>query len=323
MNVLVVGYGSIGKRHVINLCRLDCIDEIIIYTKVKEGFENQSEKKIIFIDAAIVDLPTVASQYKIDFAMIANETFKHVDTAIALAEKGCHLFIEKPLSHNLEKIDLLKEMTQKKQIKVFVAYNLRYLPAIQYIKDQISKHIIGDLYFAKIEVGQYLPSWRPKVSYTDSYSANAEYGGGVALDLSHEVDYMRYLFGDPCLWKTMRSKASDLVINSEDIFEGIYKYKQGFVCSVHMDYLQRKAERKIRIVGSRGEIVCDFMEKWIKIKTPDDEIRLTEEKLFKMEDTYKNELQEFIETITSNKPATISIDDGIKALELLEDSYDR
>lgn len=323
MKVLVVGYGSIGKRHLINLCQLDCIDEIIIYTKVKEVVENQSEKKIFFVDAEIVDLPTVASQYKIDFAIIANETYKHIDTAIALAEKGCHLFIEKPLSHNLEKIDLLKEITQKKQIKVFVAYNLRYIPAIQYIKEQISKHIIGALYFAKIEVGQYLPSWRPKVSYIDSYSANAESGGGVALDLSHEVDYMRYLFGDPCLWKTIRSKASDLKINSEDIFEGIYKFKRGFVCSVHMDYLQRKAERKIRIVGSRGEIVCDFIEKWMEIKSPDDEIRVTEEKLFKMEDTYKNELQEFIEIVTSNKTAAISIDDGIKAIDLLEDSHDR
>ena len=268
-------------------------------------------------------LPSVASQYKIDFAIIANETYKHIDTAIALAEKGCNLFIEKPISHNLEKIDLLKEITQKKQIKVFVAYNLRYLPAIQYIKDQISKHIIGALYFAKIEVGQYLPSWRPEVSYIDSYSASAEYGGGVALDLSHEVDYMRYLFGEPCLWKTMRSKASDLAISSEDIFEGIYKYKEGFVCNVHMDYLQRKAERKIRIVGSRGEIVCDFIEKWMEIKSPDGGMQVTEEKLFKMEDTYKNELQEFIETITSNKPVAISIEDGIKAIELLEDSYDR
>jgi len=323
MKVLVIGYGSIAKRHVINLSQLDCIDEIIIYTKVKEGFENQSEKNIISIDAAIVDLPAAAGHHKIDFAIVANETYKHIDTAIILAEKGCHLFIEKPLSHNLEKIDLLKEIVKSRQIKVFIAYNLRYLPSIQYIKDQISKHILGDLYFAKIEVGQYLPAWRPKVNYINSYSANAEYGGGVALDLSHEVDYMRYLFGDPYLWKVIRSKASDLEINSEDIFEGIYKYQRGFVCNVHMDYLQRKVKRKIRIVGSSGEIVCDFIEKWMEIKIPDGEIRLTEEKLFKVEDTYKDELQEFIETVTSNKAAAISIDDGIKALELLEDSYDR
>lgn len=323
MKALVVGYGSIGRRHILNLSKLDSIEEILVYTKIKDGFENTCEKKIIFIDATILDLGAVTDRYKVDFAIIANETYKHIDAAINLAGKGVHLFVEKPLSHSLEKVDFLKEIVQKNQIKAFVAYNLRYLPAIQYLKDQISQKVLDDLYFVQIEVGQYLPSWRTNVNYTDSYSANAKYGGGVALDLSHEVDYMRFLFGEPYLWKTIKSKASELNINSEDIFEGIYKYEQGFMCHVHMDYLQRKAKRKIRIVGSQGEIVCDFIEKRIEIHSSEHEIRLTEEILFKLEDTYKAELQHFIETLESNKAAAISIDDGIKALRLLEDSHDR
>jgi predicted dehydrogenase len=323
MNALVVGYGSIGRRHVLNLSKLACIDEITVYTKIKDDFGNTCEKKISFIDASILGLDVITDRYKVDFAIIANETYKHIDAAIALAGKGVHLFIEKPLSHNLEKVDLLKEIVQKNQIKAFVAYNLRYLPAIQYLKDQISQEVLGNLYFAQIEVGQYLPSWRPNVNYTDSYSAKTEYGGGVALDLSHEVDYMRFLFGEPFLWKTLKSKTSELEISSEDIFEGIYQYEQGFMCHVHMDYLQRKAKRKIRIVGSKGQIVCDFIGKWIDIQAHGDGIRLKEEKLFKMEDTYKDELQHFIKTIEANNEPAISIDDGTKALRLLEDSHDR
>lgn len=323
MNALVVGYGSIGRRHINNLSQLDSIEEIIVYTKIKDCFENTCEKKISFIDATIMGLGTVAERYKVDFAIIANETYKHIDAAINLAGKGVHLFIEKPLSHNLDKVDLLKEIVQKNQIKAFVAYNLRYLPAIQYLKNQISQKVLGNFYFAQIEVGQYLPAWRSNVNYTDSYSANAEYGGGVALDLSHEVDYMRFLFGEPYLWKTLKSKASELDINSEDIFEGIYQYEQGFMCHVHMDYLQRKAKRKIRIVGSKGEIVCDFIGKWIDVNSSEHKIRLTEEKLFKIEDTYKAELQQFIETLIANNEPAISIDDGIKTLKLLKDSHDR
>lgn len=322
MKALVVGYGSIGRRHIANLLKVDCIEEIIICTKIKDGFENTCEKKISFIDASILGLATVTDRYKVDFAIIANETYKHIDAAIILAEKGVHLFVEKPLSHNLEKVDLLKEIVRKNQIKAFVAYNLRYLPAIQYIKDRISQKVIGDLYFAQIEVGQYLPSWRPNVNYTNCYSSHKEYGGGVALDLSHEVDYMRFLFGEPFHWKTIKSKTSDLDINSEDIFEGIYKYEQGFVCHVHMDYLQLKANRRIRIVGNKGQIICDLINNWIDIQTTDHEIRLTEENFFKMEDTYKAELKHFIETIKANKAVDISIDDGRKALELLEDSCD-
>ena len=322
MNVLVVGFGAIGRRHLLNLTKIDCIDEIIVYTSIKNNNNKDYEKKATFIDASTLALSDICKRQKIDFAIIANQTYKHIDTAIILAEKGVHLFIEKPLSHNSEKVDLLKEIVRKKQIKVFVAYNLRLLPAIQYIKDQLSQKLLGDLYFVKIEVGQYLPSWRSNVTYEDSYSSHIEYGGGVDLDLSHEVDYMRYLFGEPLQWKTLKSKASNLEINSCDIFEGIYKYHQGFICNVHMDYLQPKAKRKIRIVGSEGFIICDMMEKWMEVSVNKNENRMTEERLFKTEATYIEELENFIKNIKLNKEPDISINDGIKALQLLEDGHD-
>ena len=323
MNVLVIGYGSIGRRHVLNLTKLDCIDEIVVYTKIKNDLDKSYEKKVTFIDASILTLSAACNHLKFDFAIIANQTYKHIDTAITLAQKGFDLFVEKPLSHNLEKIDILKETARNKKIKIFVAYNLRFLPAIQYIKNQLSLKVLGDLYFAKIEVGQYLPSWKTNINYIDSYSANAEYGGGVALDLSHEVDYMRYLFGEPDLWKTLKSKVSDLKINSEDIFEGIYKYRQGFICNVHMDYLQCKTKRRIHIVGSKGYITCDMIEKWIEISSKENEIRLTEKNLFNVENTYIEELLHFIQNIKLNKEPDISVDDGIKAIKLLEDGHDR
>jgi predicted dehydrogenase len=318
MNVLVVGYGSIGKRHVSNLSNLDCIDKIIIYTKVKDDLENKYEKRNVFVDATILDLTAVANQYKIDFAIIANETYKHIDAALLLAEKGIHLFVEKPLSHNLEKIDLLKEFVQKKQLKVFVAYNLRYLPAIQYLKNQISEKIIGALCFAEIEVGQYLPEWRPLRDYRKSYSAREDQGGGVALDLSHEIDYMRYLFGDPVLWKTMKSKASNLEIDSEDIFKGIYRFSGGFMCSVNMDYIRRDKKRIINIIGREGSLECDFIKKFIKIQKNSDEISLIEDaRLFDVDESYRRELNYFIECIGKDKTTEITLADGIEVLKLI------
>ena len=323
MNVLVVGYGSIGKRHIRNLLNLASVKEINVYTKIKDGLDDASKQKVTFIDASINDLASVTDQYKFDFAIIANETYKHIDTAIILAQRGIHLFIEKPLTHNYEKVVLLEEIIGKNGIKVLIAYNLRYLPVIQYIKKQLSQEVLGNLYFAQIEVGQFLPSWRATVDYTDCYSSKSEYGGGVALDLSHEVDYMRFLFGEPAFWKTMKSKASNLAINCEDIFEGMYKYKKGFICHIHMDYLQLKAKRQIRIVGSQGQITCNLIDKWIDVVTTDHKTRLTDDYLFATEDTYKTELKRFIEAIKSDEAVDVSIDDGIKVLELLEDSHDR
>ncbi|MFH1079093.1 MAG: Gfo/Idh/MocA family oxidoreductase [Pseudomonadota bacterium] len=322
LNVLLVGYGSIGRRHLFNLTQLDGIDEIIVYTKIKNDFKGVYEKKVTFIDASALGLSETCERFKIDFAIIANQTDKHIDTAITLAQYGQDLLIEKPLSHNLEKIEILEGIARSGKIKIAIGYNLRYLPAIRSIRDQIARKTLGDLYFAQIEVGQYLPSWRGNIRYSDAYCANIEHGGGAALDLSHEVDYMRYLFGEPCQWKTLKTKASDLEINSEDIFAGIYRYRQGYVCHVHMDYLQRKTMRKIRIVGSRGSLLCDMIEKWMEIGSDDHKIRLTEEGLFNLEETYREELRLFINHITMNTEPDISLQDGIKALKLLEDGHD-
>lgn len=323
MNVLVVGYGSIGKRHVGNLVNHDGVEKIIVYSKIKEHISGTYKKDITMINAAETNLSAAADESKPDFAIIANETYKHMDTAITLAQRGIDLFIEKPLSHNLEKMDVLKDIVRKKNLKVFIAYNLRFLPAIEYLRKQIRGGELGDLYFAQIEAGQYLPSWRPDAYYAACYSADVKRGGGVALDLSHEIDYMRYLFGEPQSWKTIKSKASDLNINAEDIFAGIYKYFNGFICQLHMDYLQEKPKRAIRVVGSKGQIFCDLVEKCIDIQTSGQKKRLTDENFFNTAETYKTELAHFIAALGSGSPVAISFDDGIKALALLEDSHDR
>lgn len=318
---MVIGYGSIGRRHTNNLIKLDCIGKITVYTKIKQCLENLDRKeKIIFVDS--LDFLQMHSPdfTKVDFAIIANETYKHVNSAILLAENGINLFIEKPLSHSLEKVNFLKEIAQKNEIKIFVGYNLRLLGAIKYIKEQLSKGIIGNLYFAKIEAGQYLPSWRKNIDYRESYSASVQKGGGVALDLSHEVDYMRYLFGPPNSWKIVKAKVSGLEIDSDDIFEGIYKYQNNFVCNVHMDYLEKDIKREMRIVGSEGTLICDFIRKIIQIKKNNaHELIINDRNLFDINKTYVDEIIQFIEAVKKNKEPNVTLDDGIEVLRLLEE----
>jgi len=312
MKALVVGCGASGKRHISNLLQLKNIEGISVYTKNKECFKGlKGDGKINIINAL--------DNIEADFAIIANETYKHIDAAIPLAERGIHLFIEKPLSHNLNKTNELREIAQKKKIKIFVGYNLRYLGAMKYIKDRLSEKIIGDLYFAKIEVGQFLPSWRSDRDYRNSYSASEAKGGGVALDLSHELDYMRYLFGEPCNWKVMKARVSKLEIDSEDIFEGIYRYDNNFICNVHMDYLQKDKKREIRIVGSEGMLNCDLIGKSIRIIRDDKETITSDDCMFDFDKTYSDELNHFIGTIQGKTAPSTTVEDGIMALRLLED----
>lgn len=310
MKVLVVGCGSIGKRHINNLVKLNNIESVFVYTKNKNCLkELDNDSKIRTINNL--------SDIKPDFAIIANETHKHIDTAISFAERGINLFIEKPLSHSLKKTDTLSKIVKEKGLKVFVAYNLRFLKAMGYIKEQILKKAVGDLYFSRIEVGQYLPQWRPDKDYRDSYSASREKGGGAALDLSHEIDYMMYLFGDPINWKVVKAKVSDLEIDSEDIFEGIYLYDNNFICNVHMDYLQLNKKREIRIVGSKGEIICDFIKNEITVNNKNSVIN--DKSMFDINTTYADELIHFIESVKKDTEPSITLEDGVKVLRLLED----
>jgi len=320
MKVLVIGYGSIGKRHVNNLAKLRKIDQIIVCSSHIDSFQNHPEKEKLRLVRSLEDLSSMMNNARqFDFAIIANETYKHIETANMLAESGIHLLIEKPISDSVAKAISFKKIAENNNVKIFVAYNFRFIGAIQYIKSQLNSGIIGNLYFAEIEVGQYLPSWRSLSDYRKSYSARKDKGGGVALDLSHEVDYMRYLFGVPVSWKIMKAKVSDLEIDSEDLFKGIYRFSSGFLCSVHADYIRHNKKRGINIVGSKGTLECDFVNKYIKIQKNCGEISLIEDAhLFDVDESYKRELNHFIECIEKDRIPQVTLDDGIEVLKLIE-----
>lgn len=319
MQILVVGYGSIGKRHVSNLLQLNDIDRISIFTCIKEGIS--VDRRIQLFDSSLSSLDDIIEFERFDFAIIANETCKHIDTAITLANKGIPLFIEKPLSHNLDNIEILQEIIAAKKLKIFIAYNLRFLGIIQKTKHELERGAIGLPYFAKVEVGQYLPDWRPNIDYRKSYSADCLRGGGVGLDLSHEVDFVYYLFGMPISWKTFKTKVSDLEINSEDLFEGIYQFADGFICNIHMDYLQRTKKRTLRIVGSEGTITLDVARKYMEIANSKKRQYLTDEFFFDTGRTYIDEIIHFKNVIKNDIPPLISLSDGISILKMLEDKY--
>lgn len=315
MNVLVVGCGSIGRRHIANLISLNDIDDIFVYSSVNNvlGLFNNPRVKLV----KSLDNVDVA------FAIIANETYRHIDTAIILAQKGINLFIEKPLSGNLKRINELRSIARKKKIKICVGYNLRFLGCIKYIKEQLEKGAIGNLYFAKIEAGQYLPGWRKNIGYKDCYSSSKLKGGGVSLDLSHEIDYMRYLFGEPVSFKLAKAKVSTLEIDSDDIFEALYIFNNNFICNIHLDYLQKNTKRQIIIIGSKGLLECDLVSQRLEIKKDNGSRKVKDRgNYFDIDKTYKDELRSFINVLRNNRKPEITLEDGVRVLELLGEEND-
>jgi predicted dehydrogenase len=248
MKVLIIGNGSIGKQHTLAVLRLG--HSPIVQTKYPEKNEHvlyvNSIKDSYGAEAAIICTPT--SQHINDFNQIVKNT------------KIKKILIEKPLTSNSIDALKIKRIAEKNNIEVFVAFDMRFIPHLQYVREKISA-IKKRIRLVKIHCGQYLADWRPGTDYRKSYSSNRSKGGGVDLDLTHEIDYMLWLFGKPDKIDFLKTyKISSLEINSPDYFKAIYNYRD-FIIDVELDYF-RPLDRKLILLGENELLVeLDFIKK--------------------------------------------------------------
>lgn len=226
---LVVGYGSIGARHARLLRELGLEVGVVSRRGAGDG-------------SVFNELTDACRQFEPDYVVIANETVKHVDSLNALSSIGFAgwALVEKPLAINLES---LAGVTGSPRIRV--AYNLRFHPALIRLKELLAEDrpITVQAY-----VGQYLPDWRPGNDYRASYSANKAAGGGVLRDLSHELDYLRWLFGPWSRLAAAGGRRGDLEIDSDDTWCILMEQEAGPILTLQMNYLDRVARRELTVL---------------------------------------------------------------------------
>ncbi len=223
-------------------------------------------------------------QAKFDCAFITNPTSLHVPTAIECAKRNISIYLEKPLSHTLEGIDKLGELVEKKKILCFVAYVLRYHPGIQWVKNYL---VNRKIYHVRCRCTSYLPNWRPAQNYKESYSSHSEMGGGVVLDLSHEIDYLTYLFGKVKAVKHFTSRVADVTVDSEDFADILLKFENCYA-NLHLNFLSQNSERVLEI---------DLPGEYLKLDLVNDELtKVTNGKKELMKFTTTRNIQ-FIEMI--------------------------
>ncbi len=255
MKILIIGCGSIGKRHMANLRRLGG-HELIAYRTRRENSKELEAKygaRIFYsLEEALAQSP--------DAAVIANPTSLHLPAARQALEAGCHLFMEKPLSHTLEGVDDLLRQAEERERVVFIGYQWRFNPLLMRAKEQLDAGALGRILFIRAQVGQYLPDWHPWEDYRKGYYGREELGGGALLTLSHELDYVLWFLGKPIQVSCFMDRVSDLEIDTEDIAELILRFPSGAVASVHMDYLQRTVTQTCQIIGEEGVMEIDLRQ---------------------------------------------------------------
>ena len=311
MKFVVVGCGSIGRRHIRNLCSLG-VDEIV-------ACDTDAERL-----AYVKNEPAVKSCYNqfqddlvsdADGLLVCTPPSSHVEIARKSIEKGVHVFIEKPISHTLEGIDELIEEGCRKHLTICVGYNFRFHPGLKKVKQIINEGRIGRLLSARAEFGQNLAEWRPWQDYRKSYTAIEALGGGIILDASHEIDYLRYLVGDIEQVGCFADRISELEVETEDVAEIILRFKNNILGSVHIDFFRPGYKRACEVIGETGVVNWDYSnesvriysvqsDKWeaINLEAGDDEM-------------YLNEMRHFINCV---KGSEASLVDGLEAKKSLE-----
>ncbi|MBI4064620.1 MAG: Gfo/Idh/MocA family oxidoreductase [Elusimicrobia bacterium] len=316
MKILLIGSGGIGRRHLKNLKALRPETKVTLWRQL--GRRELSADVLALIDR-IVLTQQEALESKPDAAIIASPASRHIPTALALAWEGVALFIEKPLSDDLEGVDELLEVSHRRNLVLMVGYCLRFFQPLLEIKRILDEGELGRPIYFRAEARQNLADWRSGINYRETASARRELGGGVLLELSHEFDSARWLMGEvESIW-AHAAKLSDLEIDVEDTADASVVFASGARGGVHLNMTERPGGRFYRIVATKGTIEWNSQEggvrffshtagQWRTAWNPD---------TYDRNAMYVDELQHFLDCLPAKRDPMVNGQEGKKTLELV------
>lgn len=311
MKSLVIGYGSIGKRHIENLSKFNNIQISVCTKRKKDKFLRETNCKVFSsLDDALKDNP--------EFAIISNETSFHVDIAKKLSKSKINFFVEKPVSHSMNKLDSILNSVKKNNLITQVGCNYRFNPFLKEIKKLIAKGILGRIISVRAENGSYLPDWHPNENYRQSYAGRKEFGGGVVFTCIHELDYLYWLFGKISRVFSITGKYSDLKISTDDLSVITLQFSNNIIGEIHLDFYQTPSSRYLKIIGTKGTLFWDFSTKKLMFFNSETNKWIVKLYLknYNNNDMYVEELKHFINCVKNNKETMNPISMGVEILKI-------
>lgn len=315
--LLIVGLGSIGARHLrIARTLLPEADIRVLRREAASVVPEFANGCFSSIDDAV--------DFRPELSVIANPAPFHMQVAVPLAAVGSHLLIEKPLAASLRDLDPFLPALKEKSPVVLTGYNLRFLPSLVKFREMVNEGIVGSVLSVRCEVGQFLPGWRPDADYRSGVSARKDLGGGALLELSHELDYMQWIFGSAIWVRATLRKQSDLEIDVEDTVHLTLGFRpegasRELVGTVSLDFLRRDTTRQCTVIGNEGSL------RWNGISGVIEAFRAGENTWVEVyrhlparDFSYEAEWHHLLRCIEDNRPAQVSFDDGVKVLRLID-----
>ncbi|OLQ86152.1 oxidoreductase [Vibrio panuliri] len=311
--VAVIGLGNIATRHRRNLKSLFPHAKLLAMSasgRTPGESISDCDEIVNSIDALI--------EQKVQLAIVASPAPFHARHANVLLAAKIPVLIEKPLATSSDDCFEISEAARQSGTAVAVGYCLRYLSSAQRIKALFEQGIIGDLYHAHIEIGQYLPDWRPGRDYRQCVSARSELGGGALLELSHELDYAQWLLGPLDLQYAILRSSSELGLDVEDSADLMTTTGSGAVVTVHLDFLQRQAYRCCRFVGSQGVVEWDLIGNSIHFIDLHGRRELYSEPKWDKNLMYLEMVRDFVRAIKQQDNQVITLSEASLSVSLIE-----
>jgi predicted dehydrogenase len=310
----VIGLGNIAARHRHNLKLLFPKIELLVMSA-----SGRIPKEIIGDCDGIVTNINELIQAQVELVIVASPAPYHAQHSIPFIIAGIPTLIEKPVVTSLEDAAAISQAIELHDTPVTIGYCLRYLPSSQKLKVLLEQKIIGTLYNAHIEVGQYLPDWRPNKDYRISVSAQRKLGGGTLFELSHELDYAQWLLGPLKIEHSILRRSAELALDVEDMADIILRTEMGAVATIHLDFLQRKVHRKCSFVGSEGRIEWDLILNTVTLITAAETAVLYSEPDWDKNNMYLAMLEDFLQMIEKNQHTCINFFEAMNTVSLIDE----
>ena len=307
MKILIIGLGSIAKKHINAILTL--YKEVEIF-----AFRFSSRENIEGV-INVYSLENLVN--KLDFVIISNPTFLHGETILNCLHLNCPIFLEKPPLNNFINANKINQLLINSKTVNYVAFNLRFHPVIEYLKNnnELKKQKINEI---NVYCGSYLPNWRPNSNFKEIYSVDKAMGGGVHLDLIHEIDYCIWIFGKPKRVHSIKKSNSNLEINAIDYAQFNFFY-ENFVLNIKLNYFRIDSKREIEILTENDTIICDLNTCIIKSAVTD---KIIFQKNYNIMDTYILQMKYFVDSIKNRKKILNNFEESLEVLKIaLNDEF--
>ena len=314
ITALVIGGGSIGKRHLGNLLstgRTAAVVETREDRRAEIAAKHPAARIFTRLDEAL-------DAERFETAFVCLPTAYHIPAAMEVAKRGIHIFMEKPLSSSLEDIPGLLDAVESRALVGMTGFCLRFFKPLVKAKELLAEGRVGRVVTARSFTGSYLPDWHPWEDYRAFYMSRKEMGGGVLLDECHAFDWMQWLVGPIEGVFSVMGTLSDLEVTSDDVCEVIARFGPRTVGSIHLDMVDRSSRTEVEIIGTTSTLLVDMPAHSVKLYDHANQKwqEWTSEPSY--DQMYVDEIDHFFDCVARKSKPNVDLRDGYRVQRIID-----